>query len=259
MVGAKETGMVKYVAVRDHLQQRISAMEPGEQLPTEPVLCQQYGVSRITLRRAVEDLSREGLIVRKQGRGTFVTEPRYTQQVRETLAGRVTGFFRQQAELGRVVTTEVLANHVVRDIASATALGLNPADELIELERLRFVNSSLHQHVFTYLSAARFGSLLGEDLSHGSLFEHLGLSYGITLVRNDLLIRLDRPVGRIARALRVEDGTVVLSMESLVYDGSGSAVAFGIARHTPTNSEIAISLGATTPPVAEPQPWERRT
>ncbi|PFG34809.1 GntR family transcriptional regulator [Sanguibacter antarcticus] len=240
-------GTVKYVAVRDHLQRRIGSMEPGEQLPTEPVLCQEYGVSRITVRRAVDDLIREGLIVREQGRGTFVAERRYTQQVRETFADRVTGFFRQQSALGRTVTTEVLSNHVVRDITAATALGLNPADELIELERLRFVNGLLHQHVYTYLPAGRFKALLDADLSHGSLFDHLDRDYGITLVRNDLLVRLDRPDGRIARALHVEDGTVVLAMESSVYEASGAAVAFGIARHTADNSEIAISLGAGEP------------
>ncbi len=247
VTGAMTTGTVKYVAVREHLQRRIRAMQPGEQLPTEPVLCQEYGVSRITVRRAVDDLIRDGLIVREQGRGTFVTEPRWTQQVRETFADRVTGFYRQQTELGREVGTEVLANHVVRDVAAATALGLNPADELVELERLRFVNGTLHQHVYTYLPAARFGRLVGEDLSRGSLFDHLVREHGVTLVRNDLLVRLDRPEGRIARALEVEDGTVVLAMESLVYDETGAAVAFGTARHTPGNSEIAFTMGPAAP------------
>ncbi|WP_263120938.1 GntR family transcriptional regulator [Cellulomonas sp. RIT-PI-Y] len=240
------TGTVKYVAVRDHLQRRIAEMAPGEQLPTEPVLCQEYGVSRITVRRAVDDLIRDGRIVREQGRGTFVTEPRYTQQVRETFADRVTGFFRQQTELGREVSTEVLANHVVRDGAAATALRLNPAEELVELVRLRFVNGTLHQHVVTYLPAGRFRGLLDVDLSHGSLFDLLARDYGVTLVRNDLLVRLDRPTGDVAAGLRVEEGECVLAMESLVHDAAGVPVAFGVARHTPSNSEIAFSLGSTS-------------
>jgi GntR family transcriptional regulator len=247
---AMTAGTVKYVAVREHLQRRIATMEPGDQLPTEPVLCQEYGVSRITLRRAVDDLIRDGLIVREQGRGTFVTEPRYTQQVRETFADRVTGFFRQQTELGREVTTEVLANHLVRDATAAAALGVNRADELVELERLRFVNGQLHQHVYTYLPAARFRALLDVDLGHGSLFDLLARDHGVTLVRNDLLVRLDHPTGAIAAALRVEDGACVLAMESLVFDQAGTPVAFGIARHTPGNSEIAISLGGTAPGTA---------
>ncbi len=235
--------MAKYVAVRDHLERRIAGMRPGDQLPTEPALCQEYGVSRITVRRAVDDLLRDGLLVREQGRGTFVTEPRYTQQVRETFTDTVTGFFRQQADLGRTVTTRVLASRIVRNPDASTALGLSPADDLLELERLRFVNGRLHQHVVTSMLASRFRDLLHEDLTQGSLFDRLHSAYGVTLVQNDLLVRLDRPTGAIARALGVEDGTVVLAIESVVYDASGEAVAFGVARHTPDNSEIAMSVG----------------
>ncbi|WP_158026082.1 GntR family transcriptional regulator [Corynebacterium sp. CNJ-954] len=64
---ARET--VKYIAVRDHLQQRLESMAVGEQIPTEPTLCEEYNVSRITVRRAVDDLIQSGLLERVQGRG----------------------------------------------------------------------------------------------------------------------------------------------------------------------------------------------
>lgn len=240
-------GAVKYMAVRDHLRGRIARMEPEDRLPPEPVLCQEYGVSRITIRRAVEELIREGLLVREQGRGTFVTEPRFTQQVRETFADQVTGFYRQQTELGREVTTRVLQSRIVRNPAAASALGLIPADELVELARLRFVNGILHQHVLTYLPADRYSDVVNEDFSRGSLYDHLARVYGVALARNDLLVRLDQPEGPIAAALQVADRTCVLAIESTVFDTHGEAVAFGIARHTPANSEIAITLGHPGP------------
>ena len=234
---------VKYVAVRDHLQGRIDKMTPGDQLPTEPVLCKEYGVSRITIRRAVEDLIRDGRLVREQGRGTFVSEPRYIQQVRETFADRVTGFYRQQTNLGRTVTTQVLQNRLTRDPEAAEALGVNQAEELIQLERLRFVNGTLHQHVVTYLPASRYPDVLAQDLSAGSLFDFLDKRYGVTLTRNDLLVRIENVSGDIARALQVDDHTCVLAIDSTVFQ-DGTPVAFGIARHTPANSEIAFSMGA---------------
>ncbi|MGV9869264.1 GntR family transcriptional regulator [Rhodococcus koreensis] len=249
------TGTAKYASVRDHLQGRIAKMTVGTKLPSEPVLCEEYGVSRITVRRAVDELIREGLLVREQGRGTFVTEPKYVQQVRETFSDRVTGFYRQQTALGRTVSTKVIQNHLVRDPDAAAALNLNPADELVELERLRYVNDTLHQHVTTYVSAARFPGVLDRDFTDGSLYEYLAEEYGVTLIRNNLLVSLDQADAHIAAALHVSGGQAILTIESTVFDQDDQPVAYGIARHTPANSSIAFSL--TSQPVELPQPATR--
>ncbi|WP_347038338.1 GntR family transcriptional regulator [Glutamicibacter halophytocola] len=222
---------------------RISDMSPGDKLPAEPELCKEYDVSRITIRRAVDDLIQDGHLVRKQGRGTFVTEPSYIQRVRETFADHVTGFYRQQTALGREVSTVVLGNRLTRNATAAAALGLNPADELVELVRLRYVNGALHQHLVTYMPADRFSGLTRIDFSHGSLFEHLEVEYGIKLIRNDLLVRIERARGEIASALEVAEDTPVLAIDSTVYDNSGQAIQFGVACHTPANSEISITVG----------------
>lgn len=237
---ARET--VKYIAVRDHLQQRLESMAVGEQIPTEPTLCEEYNVSRITVRRAVDDLIQSGLLERVQGRGTFVTEPQYTEEIHETFAERVTGFHRQQAELGRDVVTEVLANEVTRAARAAEALELNPADELILLERLRYINGTLHQHVVTYLPAARYPAVLAHDFSTGSLFEFLETTYGVVLTRNDLLVRLDEVDQGRAESLGIAVGDSVLAVDSTVFAADGTPVAFGIATHTPAYSQLAFTL-----------------
>lgn len=232
----------KYQAVRDHLEQRISHLNAGDQLPTEPVLCKEYGVSRITLRRAVEDLIRDGLLVREQGRGTFVTQPVYIQQVRETFAEQVTGFHRQQSQLGRDVSTTVLKNHVVKNATAAEALGLPSDSDLIELERLRYVEGFLHQHVVTYLSADAYPLVATTDFSHGSLFDFLRDEYGVKLTRNDLLVRLETGAdSSVAELLGVKPDGAYMAIDSTVFSDEGP-VAYGVARHTQQNSEIAISM-----------------
>ena len=85
-------GVPKYIAVRDNLRQRAQAMYSGEQLPPEPELCDQYGVSRITLRHAVDDLIQDGLLVREQGRGTFRTAKQGESQ-HEVISDHIRGFF----------------------------------------------------------------------------------------------------------------------------------------------------------------------
>ena len=232
----------KYIAVRDHLRDRLGAMSVGDQIPTEPQLCTEYQVSRITVRRAVDELIQSGLLERVQGRGTFVTEPHYLEEIPETFAERVTGFYRQQAALGREVVTEVLTNAVTRHAGAASALGLSPADELVYLERLRFINQTLHQHVVTYLPATQYPDVLTHDFSRGSLFEFLEEEHGVVLTRNDLLVRLEEIGPRLAPLLEVAEGASVLAIDSTVFVQDGTPVAFGIATYTPKYSQIAFSM-----------------
>jgi Transcriptional regulators len=232
----------KYAIVREHLRKRIASMTPGDQIPSETTLCDEYDVSRITIRRSVEDLLREGLLTKEQGRGTFVTVPRFVQEARESFSEDVTGFYRQQQALGRVVSTTVLGNRRTRNGVAAKMLGLLPTDELIFLERLRYVGHSLHQHVTTYLSAEAFPDVLTTDFSQGSLFDHLEKQYDVKLSRNELVIRIERVKGQLAADLGVEPNDAVMALDSTVYDQHDRAVAFGVAHLTPDHSEVAFSV-----------------
>ncbi|MCC6475341.1 MAG: GntR family transcriptional regulator, partial [Burkholderiales bacterium] len=74
-----ENGAPKYAVVREKLRRQIAdgTLRPGMRLPTELELPQRYGVSELTIRRALGDLVREGLIVRRRGSGSFVADRRY--------------------------------------------------------------------------------------------------------------------------------------------------------------------------------------
>lgn len=235
-------GKIKYVAVREALVERLREASPGDRLPSESELCAEYKVSRITIRRAVEDLMQEGLLVREQGRGTFVTDPAAHSKFRESFADRVTGFYRQQTAAGRTVTTRVTGNTVVRDEAAATELGVNPGSDLIRLDRIRYVNGTLQQFSTTWLEAARFPRLLAHDFTTGSLYEFLEATYGTYLARNDLLVHLSRAEGEVAQALGLHVGEPILAMASTVFESDDDAVAFGLTSFTPRNSEISIVL-----------------
>jgi len=234
--------VAKYVAVREDLRSRIATMDPGSRLPSESELCAQYNVSRITARRAIEDLALEGMLVRQQGRGTFVSDRRFVQRVRESFGEQVTGFYRQQVELGREVTTRVIQNVRVRDPQASENLRLSPAEDLILLERLRYVDGELHQHVTTFLSAAKYTEVLLQDFSRGSLFDFLSHTYGVRLAKNDILVRIDHVSGDLARYLNVVQGEAVLTMESTVFDDAGVPVAYGMAHLTPKNGEVYFSV-----------------
>jgi GntR family transcriptional regulator len=78
---------VRRAEVRDRLRELIDAREPGEAMPSERNLCEHLGVSRPTVRAAIDDLARDGLLVRQHGRGTFTNPRKISQEMDETSGG----------------------------------------------------------------------------------------------------------------------------------------------------------------------------
>lgn len=236
--------MPKYVTVRDHLRRRILTMELGEKLPAEPQLCDEYHVSRITLRHAVDDLIQEGLLIREQGRGTFRADANQNSDESEVISGSIVGYYRQQKDLGSTVTSKVLGNSVVIKADMARKLQLHDDDKLIRLERLRMVNGHPTQYVITYLSAQRFTKVLDHDFSTGSLYEFLEDNYAVRLIRNEIAIHIESLNARIAWMLDAHEDQSVLAMESLVYDEFGSPIAMNVSLYPQDESEIKFVITA---------------
>src|SRR5215210_6762116 len=155
----------KYLSVREHLRRRVSALPEHTLLPPEPVLCAEYGVSRITLRRAVDGLVADGHLVREQGRGTFVTRPAIRHEYRESFVHRIAGFTSVMTEQGAQVGTTVLTQRIVPvPTAVATELALEVADEVVELVRLRSVDGAPNHVAHSFLPVAAYPKAAEADL-----------------------------------------------------------------------------------------------
>src|SRR5215217_3656082 len=142
LVASPVTGP-KYLSVREHLRRRVASLPEHTLLPPEPVLCAEYGVSRITLRRAVDGLVADGHLVREQGRGTYVTRPAVRHEYRESFVHRIAGFNSVMTEQGAQVGTTVIAQRIVpAPSVVAAELGLSTSDPVVELERLRSVDGA---------------------------------------------------------------------------------------------------------------------
>src|SRR3978361_628132 len=122
----------KYLAVREHLRRRVSALPEHTLLPPEPVLCSEYGVSRITLRRAVDGLVADGPRVGEQGLATYVTRPAIRHEYRESFVHRIAGFSSVMTEQGAQVGVSVLTQRVIPAPAwVADLLGLEVATDVV--------------------------------------------------------------------------------------------------------------------------------
>jgi GntR family transcriptional regulator len=149
--------------------------QPGYRLPTESELIRRYGVSRITVRQALDELEAEGLIVRRHGKGTYVAEKRVEQDL-----VRLTDFVEDMEMAGLAPSSRVLA--FTREPASrvvAAALALSPAEEVVRVDRLRLANGRPIACDTTRLPL-RFGMLISEDmLANETIYHILETRYAI--------------------------------------------------------------------------------
>ena len=233
----------KYLAVREHLRRRVTALPEQTLLPPEPVLCAEYGVSRITLRRAVDGLVADGHLVREQGRGTFVSRPGIRHEYRESFVHRIAGFHSVMTEQGAQVGTTVLSQRVVPAApAIAAELGIPTADDVVELVRLRSVDG-LPNHVSrSFVVADRYPKAATEDFGHGSLYEFLRREYQADLAHARLVVDVGTAAADEAEVLDVTTGSPLLVVRTTVRDSSGRPLVHSFSRLRPDVSQVEFEV-----------------
>ncbi|MEW6426073.1 MAG: GntR family transcriptional regulator [Bacillota bacterium] len=127
-----------YQQLKDELREKIKtgALKPDERIPSERELCEQYHVSRMTVRQALAELANEGLLYRTHGKGTFVARPRIDQEL-----VRVTPFESTLRSKGLRPATKILGHKMVSaDYEVATALAIPLLSPLVNLTLLGLGN-----------------------------------------------------------------------------------------------------------------------
>ena len=139
----------------------------SSRIPSEQALCGAYGVSRVTVRRALEELTQEGLLQRRQGKGTFVSTPHLFRDLKH-----VNSFASVCRMTGVTPGTRVVRAALVPADAEDISRQLSPAGgQVVETVRLRLANREPVMLEINHFPA-RYDWLLGEDLG-GSLYELL--------------------------------------------------------------------------------------
>ena len=196
---------------------------PGSQLPPERELARRYGCSLITVRRALDELSREKRLERSRGRGTFVLAP----VIKRALDGEMS-FTEEMQRRGLDPETRLLAAR--SEAASETvaaALNLRPGSPTLYLERLRIANATPLLLEMVHLPAERFPGLLASDLEHNSLYELLTTRYGTPVTRAREALEPVHLPPREARLLGLKPRALALLVEGIAYTSDGTPVEFG--------------------------------
>jgi GntR family transcriptional regulator len=196
-----------YLQVRNVLVRRLGeGFAVGDRFPTEHQLCDEFGVSRETIREALRGLETDGLIARQRGKGAFVA--RLPDTARDE---RLTGVAESFTELNLDTDVEVLKTGIEPVPARvSSALRLARGQQMFRIQRLRKVDGeplAVHD-AFLPLD---FGAQLAQlDLTHTTLFSELRQTIGLKLV--EIYLHIDAMTANIAlaRLLRVEPGLPIL-------------------------------------------------
>jgi GntR family transcriptional regulator len=194
------------------------------QLPSESELMATYKVSRITVRHALAELQREGLIFKITGKGTFVSknEPKAMQEL-----SQLQGFGEAMHRLGRETSSQVLSHQRLRaDERIAAQLGLNVGEGVIELKRLRYLDQMPISLDVSYFPASIGEQVLTADLAGRDVFSILENELGIALGTADVSIEATLAEGDIAASLGIDDGEPLLRIERLTTSLDGRPLDF---------------------------------
>ncbi len=186
----------------------------GSRIPTEHELEGLYQVSRVTVRRALAELTAEGLLERKQGKGTFVAAPKFSQNLRS-----IHSFHEACLQNGMKAGTRLIhLQEIAADARDQADLKLNPGDRVLETFRVRMADGVpvvLEKNHFSLAYA-----YLRECNLNGSLYSVLR-EYGVEAAQATHDISLTTATAEQARWLEVEPGTPLLHLRELVFDQRG--------------------------------------
>jgi GntR family transcriptional regulator len=217
------------IPLYDRIQRNLSdlinkgTLVEGQLLPSEHELAGLYGVSRLTVRKATDELVRQRWLVRKQGVGTFVAAPHVV-----SIAPSKFSFTEEMRAIGRRASSRLLSNRVVQtNELAALRLNLAPDQPLIEIKRVRLADNVPILLEASYLSQARYPALLGEsNWENASLYKFLFDAYQVSITSMDQVLKPALLTAEQAAQLATEAHTPSIVSEVVAYDEHGEPVEY---------------------------------
>ncbi|HEX7041425.1 MAG TPA: GntR family transcriptional regulator [Trueperaceae bacterium] len=213
-----------YLRLKNDLKDEIAAgvYGPNDRLPSQRQLGQRYGLSHMTVRRAINELVREGVIYARQGQGLYVAD---TKQ--EAERGPLVSFTEDMALRGMRASSRVLEKRIVNATTMlASTLQVVVGQPLVCLRRLRLADNEPMAIQTAYLPSALCPGLLQLDLEDASLYELLRSKYGLRIADSQSAAGADITTEEEARLLGVTHPAPLLVTEQITYLDTGAPIEF---------------------------------
>ncbi|NEZ40432.1 GntR family transcriptional regulator [Paenibacillus alvei] len=238
---ASGSTQVKYLAIYQKIKQQIldGEYKINEKIPSSPILAEKFGVSSLTIKKALDLLVRDGYIIRRRGSGTVVQDWHQQEKARmiQTLIGT-------KAVYGSEVESKIIEFAIIgADETMARKLGIAAGDFIYKIIRLRIIHGipTIMEHTWMPISV-----IPGVDVTvlEQSIYSHiqnkLGLQVGTSIVR----VKGIRPDDREKQFLDVTDQDFLMRVEQVAYLTDGRTFEYSYADHLPETFEFETVITA---------------
>lgn len=221
----EKTSLPMYAKIADDLLDRIESGEirPGDRLPTERKLSEQLKVNRLTVRRAYNLLESQGLLERRQGSGTYLSERKIERQ-----ASVLISFTRGMQRRGYLPGARVIRfERKPVEASQAKFLNLSGTALVYHIHRLRTINQEPVLLERLTIPVHRFPHFERHDLATHSLYEVMQMEYGVSVHHARQSLEPVNASGYEAGLLEVQVGAALMLEVRVAFDGDGVPVEYG--------------------------------
>jgi GntR family transcriptional regulator len=225
------TVMPKYEQISNEIRKRIKdgVYSPDEPIPDELSLAQEFGCSRMTVKRALDVLVSEGLLYRKRGHGTFIVKSAILDGQVNVVSNETLGL--TNLLKGRKVTSKIITFEVLfppEDVATHLCIDTNtPVYHLI---RLRNVDDEPYVIERTYMPTNLITGL-NEKVLHSSIYNYITNELGLTIAGSHRKIRAAKPNKLDQMYLQCAPDDPVLELEQVGFLNNGIPFEYSFSRH----------------------------
>lgn len=238
MTEAIETSKTRrvYLILRDRIAS--GELTPGTRLPSEPVLADLHDVSRVTIRRALAELEREGLISRRPGAGTFVT----SRIVKRPIVADLSNALAHLVEMGRSTDVKLLSfGYVEASNEVADGLRLDAGEKVQRSVRVRIIDGEPFSYLVTHVPS-RIGVTYTEaELASQPLLALIERT-GVKVDRATQTVSATLAGPEVAAALNIEAGGPLISLTRVVYDTKSRGIEHLTALYRPDRYSFQMEL-----------------
>ncbi|MGB9839340.1 GntR family transcriptional regulator [Thermovenabulum sp.] len=207
----KKSPIPVYFQLMNYIKDEIKTkkLKPGDLLPSEREYCERFNISRMTVRQALKELEREGIIKRERGRGSFIASYPIEQE-------GIMSFTEIAQKEGLVATTRVLEFTREKAKNCAKFLNIDEQEDVIKATRLRIADGIPVALETVYLWEKKVPSINMDKLT-GSLHRVLREDYGINITKSKLTFSAIFPTLELMKTLDMKETIPLLKIESVYY------------------------------------------